>query len=150
MDAGVFARRSDRLGRTVQIGVASGRVINVSFPETPPDDAEADHPLLDRVFDYLDGESDHFDDVTVALTVPTEQRRVLDAVRKLPYGETVSLGRVAKLAGLDDEDEEDRRTVRTALSENPVPLFIPDHRVRDAPGGAPAEVARRLRERESA
>ncbi|RDZ98709.1 cysteine methyltransferase, partial [Haloferax sp. Atlit-6N] len=39
---------------------------------------------------------------------------------------------------------------RTALAENPVPLFVPDHRVRDAPSGAPASVAERLREIESA
>jgi methylated-DNA-[protein]-cysteine S-methyltransferase len=150
MDVGIFARESQRLGRAIQFGLASGRVISVSFPESPPPDSSPDHPLLDRVFAYLDGESDHFDDVEVALTVPTDQRRVLDAVRKLPYGETVTLERVARLAGLDDEDEEDRETVQTALRENPVPLFVPDHRVRDAPGATPADVARLLRQIESA
>jgi methylated-DNA-[protein]-cysteine S-methyltransferase len=150
MDAGVFARESERLGRTVQLGVASGRVISVSFPDAVPGDAASDHPLLDRAFDYLDGEPDHFDDVAVALTVPTAQRGVLDAVRKLPYGETVTVERVARLAGLDADDESDLRTVRTALADNPVPLFVPDHRVRDAEGGAPADVARTLRRIESA
>jgi methylated-DNA-[protein]-cysteine S-methyltransferase len=149
MDVGIYARESERLGRTVQIGLASGRVISVSFPESPPPDASPDHRLLDRVFAYLGGDADHFDDVEVALTVPTDQRRVLDAVRKLPYGETVSLDRVVRIAGLDDEDEGDRETARTALRENPVPLFIPDHRVRDAPGATPDEVARALRGVES-
>lgn len=145
MNAGVYARESDRLGRAVELGVASGSVISVSFPEDVPADAEAEHPLLDRVFAYLDGEADHFDDVPVALTVPTDHRSVLEAVRKLPHGETVELRRVVRMAGMDPEDEEDLSTARTALRENPVPLFVPDHRVADASGATPDEVARRLR-----
>ncbi|WP_336021973.1 MGMT family protein [Halobellus salinisoli] len=144
-DVGIFARESELLDRAVEIGVASGRVVGVSFPASLPADAETDHPLLDRVFAYLDGESDHFDDVEVALTVPTDQRRVLDAVRNVPYGETVSLDRVARMAGLDPDETGDVETARRALAENPIPLFVPDHRVRDAPGGAPDAVARRLR-----
>jgi methylated-DNA-[protein]-cysteine S-methyltransferase len=149
MDVGVFARESDRLGRAVEIGVASGRVVGVSFPETVPDDAATEHPLLDRTFEYLDGEPDHFDDVEVALTVGTAQRRVLEATRNVPHGETVSLDRVVRMAGLDPDDDADVEAARAALSENPVPLFVPDHRVRDAPGGAPASVAERLRAIES-
>ena len=143
-EAGIYARESPTLGRTVQIGVASGRAISVSFPEEVPADADPDHPLLDRVFDYLDGAADHFDDVEVALTVPTDQRRVLDAVRNVPYGEQVSVSRLTRLAGLDADDADDVDTVRTALSQNPLPLFVPDHRV-DAPGATPAAVAERLR-----
>ena len=150
MNAGVFARESGRLGRAVQIGVASGSVISVSFPTEVPADADPDHPLLDRVFDYLDGEADHFDDVPVALTVPTDHRRVLDAVRNLPYGETVELARVVRMAGMDADDEDDVSTARAALRQNPVPLFVPDHRVADAAGATPDELARRLRELESA
>ncbi|MFC6871793.1 MGMT family protein [Halobellus marinus] len=149
MDDGVFARESDRLGRAVEIGIVGGRVIGVSFPETLPDDAETAHPLLDRVFAYLDGESDHFDDVEIGLTVPTDHRRVLEATRNVPYGETVTVERVVRMAGLDPDEAGDVETAREALSENPVPLFVPDHRVRDAPGGAPAAVAERLREIEA-
>jgi methylated-DNA-[protein]-cysteine S-methyltransferase len=145
---GIYARESPTLGRAIQIGVAADRVISVSFPDAVPDDADADHPLLDRVFDYLDGSKDHFDDVTVALTVPTEQRTVLEAVRNVPYGETVNVARVARLAGLDDEDEAELDAVRESLRANPVPLFIPDHRV-SGPGATPPEVAERLRELES-
>jgi methylated-DNA-[protein]-cysteine S-methyltransferase len=145
---GIYARESSVLGRAIQIGVAADRVISVSFPEAVPADADPDHPLLDRIFDYLDGAEDHFDDVTVALTVPTEQRTVLEAVRNVPYGETVDVARVARLAGLDDEDADDVETVREALRSNPVPLFIPDHRV-SGPGATPSAVAERLRELES-
>ncbi|MFD1684478.1 MGMT family protein [Halobellus litoreus] len=149
MDVGIFARESERLGRAVEIGIASGRVVGVSFPETVPADAGAEHPVLDRVFAYLDGEADHLADVEIGLTVPTEHRRVLEAARNVPHGETVSLDRVIRMAGLDPDESADVETARTALAENPVPLVVPDHRVRDAPGGAPASVAERLREIES-
>ena len=109
-----------------------------------PADADPEHPLLDRIGDYLDGDDDHFDDVTVALTVPTEQRTVLEAVRNVPYGETVDVARIARLAGLDDEDADDLKEVRTALRANPVPLFVPDHRI-SGPGATPPAVAERLR-----
>jgi methylated-DNA-[protein]-cysteine S-methyltransferase len=145
-DAGVFARSFD--GVVIELGVASGRVVGVSFPDETPDDAEADHPLLDRVAAYLSGEPDDFDDVAVALTVPTDQRRVLDAVRTVPYGETVSVARLARLAGLDDDEDDDLATVETALRENPVPVFVPDHRI-EGPGATPPSVARLFRSIES-
>jgi methylated-DNA-[protein]-cysteine S-methyltransferase len=144
-DAGIYAREFEPLGRAVEIGVASGKVVGVSFPETTPADAAYDHPLLDRIDDYLAGASDHFDDVPVALTVPTDRRRVLEAVRKLPYGETVRRSRVANLAGLDGDDDGDRRLVDDALRENPVPLFVPDHRVEGKRGATPADIAEALR-----
>jgi methylated-DNA-[protein]-cysteine S-methyltransferase len=149
MDVGVFAREFDSLGRAVEIGVASGSVISVSFPDAVESDADPDHPLLDRIDAYLGGESDHFDDVEIALTVPTDHRRVLEATRNAPYGETVSLDRILRMSGLDPDDSADRETARTALAQNPIPVFVPDHRVRDAPGGAPGAVTERLRAVES-
>ncbi|MFB6108813.1 MAG: MGMT family protein [Haloplanus sp.] len=144
---GLYARESSVLGRAVQVAVVSGRVIGVEFPESTPPDAAADHPLLDRLFDYLDGAEDDFDDVTVALTLPTDQREVLEAVRKVPYGETADVGQVARLAHLDADDADDVETVRAALRANPAPIFVPDHRVSE-PGATPADVADRLRDLE--
>lgn len=146
-DTGVYARRSDRLDGVIQVGTASGRVVAVSFPGTVPDDAASDGAVLDRLFAYLAGEADDFRDVTVALTVPTDQRAVLEAVRNVPYGQTVDLDRVATMAaGIDPDDEADRETVQTALRENPVPILVPDHRVRGFAGATPTAVASTLRE----
>lgn len=147
-DAGIYARESSVLGRCVQVGLASGRVISVSFPESLPADASEDHPLLDRVFDYLDGDVDEFDDVDTAITVPTDRRGVLEALQRVGYGETTTVERVARLAGLDPEDEADAGTVRAALRENPVPIFVPDHRVEEARGATPEAVAATLRDLE--
>ena len=144
--AGIHARESEYLGRFVQLGVAGGKVVSVSFPAAADEDASPEHALLDRVFRYLEGASDDFRDVEVGLTVPTDQRAVLEALRGIGYGEQVAVEKLtAMTAGLDPADEDDRELVRRALADNPVPLVLPDHRVRDGPSGAPPEVEQRLR-----
>jgi len=141
---GIYARESSYLERYVQVGVAGEKLLRVSFPAAA--DADSEHDLLDRIFAYFEGVEDDFDDVNVALTVPTAHRDVLEAVRDIPYGEQVSVDSLAAAApGLDPDDPEDAETVRAALAGNPVPLVIPDHRVRDGPSGAPPEVEQRLR-----
>ena len=144
---GIFARESSYLERYVQLGVASGRVLSVSLPDTPDEETREDHDLLDRIFDYLDGiEDEEFSDVDIALTVPTDQRRVLERVREIPYGDQINVETLARMtSGIDHTDEEDLNLVRTALDENPAPLLIPDHRVRDGPSAAPAAVEQKLR-----
>jgi methylated-DNA-[protein]-cysteine S-methyltransferase len=146
-DAGIYARESPYLGRYVQIGAASGRVLRVTFPETPEPDADADHPVLDRIFEYLEGlEEVAFDDVQVALTMPTDQRAVLERVREIPYGDQVDVRTLARLTPeLDPDENEDQNLVRTALDNNPAPILIPDHRVRDGPSAAPPPVEQKLR-----
>lgn len=145
-EAGIYARESSQLDRYVQFGEAQGRVISLSFPREPEPGAGDDHALLDRIDAYLGGNREEFRDVTVALTVPTDRRAVLERLRDVPYGEQVTCDELARMsAGVDPDDEADRRLVRTALSDNPVPLLVPDHRVSDGPGGAPGDVERRLR-----
>lgn len=144
--AGIYARESTVLDRYVQIGVVGSKVVGVSFPESPDDGAGDDHPLLDRIFAYLDGEPDEFDDVEVGLTLSTDARAVLDEVRTIPYGETVTIEAVARSTAAIADVEEGVAVVREALHENPTPLLVPDHRVRDGPSGAPAGVVEHLRD----
>lgn len=144
--AGIYAREFDQLDRYVQVGVAQGKVISVDFPHEPAADAESEHELLDRIEAYLDGEPDDFDDVEVAMTMPTDQRAVLEKVRTIPYGEEGSVEQVALMVpDLDPDEEGTGAQIREALADNPVPLFIPSHRVADAPSGLPSEVEQRLR-----
>lgn len=149
-EAGIYAREFDALDCYLQLGVAGDRVISVEFPAKLPEDASPDHPLFDRVADYLAGTEDHFDDVQVGLTLPTDQRRVLEAVRNVPYGETITLDRLLRMTPeMDPDSEDDHRTARDALAANPVPLFVPDHRIENSPSGAPDRVVRALRRVES-
>ena len=146
-EAGIYAGESPYLERFVQLGVASGRVLSVSFPEHAEAGAAGDHPLLERIFEYLEGVTEvDFEDVQIALTVPTDQRAVLETVRSIPYGEQVSVTALARMTPeLNPEDDDDLILVRTALDENPAPLLIPDHRVRDGPSAAPPAVEQKLR-----
>jgi methylated-DNA-[protein]-cysteine S-methyltransferase len=142
---GIYARHSSPLERYVQVGVASDRVISLSFPGEP-DVARDDLDVLDRIEAYLGGAEDDFADVAVALTLPTNRRSVLETLREVPHGEQVSVGALARMTpGLDADDESDRDLVRAALAQNPVPLVVPDHRVRDGPSAAPPAVEQRLR-----
>jgi len=144
--AGIYARESEYLGCYVQLGVAGGRLLSLSFPESADPSAGDDHELLDRIFAYLEGVEDDFSDVEIGLTVPTRHRNVLERVREIPYGEQVSVRDLAAITpDFDPENDDDLDDVRTALAENPLPLVIPDHRVRDGPSNAPPEIEQKLR-----
>lgn len=144
--AGIYARECPSLDRVVQLGIAQGRVLAVDFPEAMPPDAGTEHDLLDRIEAYLDGETEEFQDVTIAMTMQTDHAEVLERVRDLPYGENATVEQLAHLVpGRGSADEDDQRVIREALADNPVPLLIPDHRVRDGPSGAPPAVEQRLR-----
>lgn len=144
--SGIHAMESDYLERYVQIGVAGAKVVSVSFPRSPDDDATREHPLLDRIARYLGGETDDFADVEIGLTVPTDERSVLETVRGIPYGEQVGVESLTGMVpDLTADEPADQELVRRALAENPLPLVVPDHRVRDGPSGAPPEIEQRLR-----
>lgn len=141
--AGIHAAEAASLDCWVRIGLAGGRVISVSFPDEAE---ESGHELLDRTLDYLGGVTeDEFDDVTVGLTVGGAEREVLETLRDVPYGENVTVAQLARMVAGVSDDDDGHVTVRDALAENPVPIFIPDHRVSDGPSAAPPRVEQQLR-----
>ena len=144
-DAGIYAREAPFLNRYVQLGYASGKLLSVDFPAQLNEGADTGHPLFDRIDAYLDGTEESFADVDIALTLPTDRRAVVETLRTVEYGESVTVDALARMTpGLDDDSEEDHRTVRAALANNPAPLVIGDHRVRDGPSATPSAVAARL------
>jgi len=60
------------------------------------------------------------------------QRRVLEAAREIPFGETVSYREMAIAAGSPGAV----RAAGTAMGANPVPILIPCHRVIRSDGSA--------------
>ncbi len=144
---GIFAREIEGVAGVVQIGVANGRVISLSMPETANENAEPAHEILDWIEAYLAGDRRDVTEIDIGLTVPTDQRRVLETVRAIPYGESIQRKRLlARSPGLDPAADADRETAEVALAENPVPLFVPTHRIQDGPDGTPAALAAKLRE----
>ena len=79
------------------------------------------------------------------------QRRVLEAARGIPFGETASYKEMAIVAGSPGAV----RAAGTAMGANPVPILIPCHRVIRSDGspglyGGGEELKRRLLEFEAA
>jgi methylated-DNA-[protein]-cysteine S-methyltransferase len=92
---------------------------------------EDDHPLAGRVRRYLLGERETFADVELELDWCSPfQRAAVEAMRSIPYGETVGYGELAALAGHPNA----QRAVGSVCAANRYWLFVPCHRVVGADG----------------
>jgi O-6-methylguanine DNA methyltransferase len=108
-----------------------GVLVNHELPRAAAPANGGDHPLVLRVRAYFSGERDSFEDVEVDLSWTTPfQRAVADALRQVPYGETVTYGELAALAGHPNA----QRAAGTFCAGNRFPLFVPCHRVVAADG----------------
>ena len=92
---------------------------------------EREHPLADRFRRYFAGERVAFDDVEVDFSWGTDfQLALAEALREVPYGETVTYGELAALAGRPSA----QRAAGTFCAGNRFPLVLPCHRVVAAGG----------------
>jgi methylated-DNA-[protein]-cysteine S-methyltransferase len=83
-------------------------------------------PLQQRVLAYFGGEREEFRDVELDLDWCTPfQRAVAEALRTVPYGETVTYGELAALAGHPNA----HRAAGSFCAGNRFGLFVPCHRV---------------------
>ncbi|MGD3110054.1 methylated-DNA--[protein]-cysteine S-methyltransferase [Streptomyces sp. YGL11-2] len=97
---------------------------------TPAD--PADPPFATTIAQlraYFRGELTTFD-LPLALRGTSFQRRVWAALRTIPYGETLSYGRLAERLGVPTA----ARAVGLANGRNPVGIIVPCHRVVGADG----------------
>lgn len=108
---------------------------------------------IERLTAYSAGEGDELMEIDVAypIGVTPFQRRVLEACRAIPAGETLSYAQLAVIAGAPGA----ARAVGNVMRTNRIPLVIPCHRVVGSGGylggySAPEGLAmkRRLLERE--
>lgn len=141
--------------------LSDGRALTSLEIETdgrlPHDDrAEAPHRLLDQARAQLDR---YFSGGRGALAVPVRldgtpfQLAIWNRLRELRHGETISYGTLAAVAGMPGAG----RAAGAAVRTNPVPIFVPCHRVLSADGaitgwshGQGIETKRRLLEHEHA
>jgi len=95
-------------------------------------DRSALRPVLQQIAAYARGERRGFD-VQLDLRGTAFQRAVWEAHRKVPYGQTRTYGEVARRIGRPRAV----RAVGGATGRNPVPLFVPCHRIvaKDGLGG---------------
>ena len=81
--------------------------------------------------DFAAGAPTDFDDVALVLPAMTDFRfQVMNHVRGIGYGETLSYGEVAQRLGRPRA----ARAVGTVMASNPVPILVPCHRVVAASG----------------
>jgi methylated-DNA-[protein]-cysteine S-methyltransferase len=82
-----------------------------------------------QIGEYFAGRLREFD-LPVDPDLPRFTKAVLEAVARIPYGETRSYGEIAAAVG----SPKAARAVGQAVGSNPLPLLIPCHRVLAAQG----------------
>jgi methylated-DNA-[protein]-cysteine S-methyltransferase len=110
-------------------------LVSVYWAEEQPEETPGEnHPILEaaarQLAEYFAGKRQHFD-VPLAPDGGTEfQQRVWLALGEIPYGKTWSYGELAKRVG----NAKASRAVGAANGQNPLPIFVPCHRVIGADG----------------
>ena len=108
-----------------------GRLVALRFDSHagggPTGELEA---AAEQLAEYFAGRRRTFD---MALTLPENpfDRCVLEALRRIPYGESTTYGRLTTRLGLPDGHV---RRVGGAIARNPLAIVIPCHRVLGADG----------------
>ena len=101
------------------------------LPRSGADVSAPSHPLAGQMTAYFAGERVSFEDVELDLDWCTPfQRAVAESLRAVAYGETVTYGELAALAGHPNA----QRAAGTFCAGNRLPLFLPCHRVVAAEG----------------
>jgi methylated-DNA-[protein]-cysteine S-methyltransferase len=118
-----------------EIWLDDGAVINHELPRpAAPSGGAPSHDsngLVRRIKAYFAGEPVSFEDVRLDESWGTPfQAAVADARRAVPWGETVTYGELAALAGHPNA----QRAAGTFCARNRFPLFVPCHRVVSAAG----------------
>jgi methylated-DNA-[protein]-cysteine S-methyltransferase len=114
-----------------EIWLDEDRVVNHELPRAGALERQREHEVIERIRAYFAGARVAFDDVELDLDWATPfQARVAAALRAIPYGETVTYGELAALAGHPNA----QRAAGTFCAHNRFPLFVPCHRVVAADG----------------
>ncbi len=112
---GLYMDRQRHRPSASTIGRTMTRAVRADAPA-----AEAARQLRE----YFDGERTEFD-VPLGLAGTPFQQRVWAALRRIPYGETVSYGELATQIGQPGA----ARAVGLANGRNPIAIIVPCHRV---------------------
>jgi len=153
---------SQELALAVVLGLpsrpAAEEALLVSLSRFPASNAlaiawQGQHPVLARLLTYLEGSPEDFSDIPVGIPTTTEfARQVYRQLRRIPWGQVITYGRLAELAGFPQAC----RAVGLWMKRNLTPILIPCHRVIRSngtlggfsPGGHPKCAAEGLRLKE--
>jgi methylated-DNA-[protein]-cysteine S-methyltransferase len=117
-----------------ELWLAGDRLIEHSHPSPArrgENGGSRGHPLADRFCAYFSGARDDFADVELDVDEGTPfEAALLEALRRVPYGEVVTYGELAALAGRPTAP----RAAGTFCAHNRFALVVPCHRVVGASG----------------
>jgi methylated-DNA-[protein]-cysteine S-methyltransferase len=109
-------------------GLSLVHFVNGRRPKSPPhtwvDDNKPFKEVIRQLEAYFAGKLTEFE-LPLVLEGTEFQLLVWRSLQKIPYGETVSYGQLAKRIGSPDA----ARAVGLANGSNPIPIIIPCHRV---------------------
>lgn len=106
-------------------------IINKDVHQEVLDQNETDllKESIKQLEEYFDGKRKTFD-LPIAPQGTEFQKKVWNALKEIPFGETRSYGEIAKVIG----NEKAARAVGMANNKNPIMIIIPCHRVIGANG----------------
>jgi len=87
--------------------------------------------LAKKIQGYFAGEKAKFGEPVNLASLSPFAQKILKALRKVKFGETVTYGKLAEIAGAPKS----ARGVGAVMARNPIPLIIPCHRVLRSDGG---------------
>ena len=103
---------------------------NSNLPEMDVSESQVISEAFEQIDEYLSGKRRAFD-LPLDYGVTGFRRSVLEALERIPYGETRTYKEVAEGIGLPSA----YRAVGAACAANPLPIIIPCHRVVPSSGG---------------
>ncbi len=107
--------------------IIEGKIVAIDFNPTKTvfgNETNLSRKIESDIKKYLIGEIKTLD-FPIQLKVISFQKNVLEAMKKIPYGETMSYQQLAKDVGIPKGS----RAVGNACGANPIPLYYPCHRV---------------------
>lgn len=123
----------------LHVRASNGRLVQLSFHKPANDDAcngnedgrnaELLRLVQTQITEYFERRRTQFD-VPLDLRGPEFYRRVWAELLNIPYGQTLSYGRLAARIGMPDS----ARAVGAANGANPIAIIVPCHRVIGADG----------------
>jgi methylated-DNA-[protein]-cysteine S-methyltransferase len=137
----IFTRLATPIGKLLVVQGPEG-LVRIAFEGEPEDralaevaaalgpnligsDRELSHER-DTLSEYFEGDTHELDlPVDLRLMHAPFRRAVLEKLRAVPRGQTVSYGELAARAG----NPKAARAVGTACARNPIPIVVPCHRV---------------------
>ena len=111
-------------------GITGVYLPSSNLPSMEEGETDALLEAADQLNEYFSGKRKRFD-LPLSYGGSEFRTSVLDALRRIPYGETRTYAEVAEEVG----SPRAYRAVGTACAENPLPILIPCHRVVPSSGG---------------